>query len=212
MLSKPIAYSITFVVCILLQACIAPNIAILGASPNFLLIPVLLLALRSGIGVASIAGFFLGLLYDGMNSATIGCMALVFVLIAWGIGAIAGNMDTSSISLALIFAGVGSLLSECLYSVVVLLISTDSSGGLTAFVQHALPAFLYTGLFACIALSTITLVMEHGGDYQPKASSSSSAKRNMFSSGNKSKFALGNKKGSTSSMRKTSNTMKSRLH
>ncbi len=211
MLSKPIAYSITFVVCILLQACIAPNIAIFGASPNFLLIPVLLVALHSGIGFASIAGFLLGLLYDGMNSGTIGCMALVFVLIAWAIGAIAGNMDTDSISLALIFAAVGSFISELLYTIAVLLISTDNSGALTAIVQHALPAFLYTAVFACIALATITLVMAQG-DYQPKAGSSSSAKRNVFSSGSRSKSRFGKPRGSSNAIRKKNNAMKSRFH
>ena len=209
MLSKPIAYTVTFVVCILLQACIAPNIAIFGASPNFLLIPVLLVAIHSGIGLASIAGFLLGLLYDGMNSATIGCMALVFVLVAWIVGAIASNMDSDSIAMAAIFAVFGSLFSECLYAFAVLLISTDTSGALGAFIQHALPAFLYTAFFACIALCTITLVMSQN-DYQPKVGGSSSAKRNVFASGNKaSRLTSKNRKKRNA---KKGNVMKSRLH
>ena len=81
-MSKQVVYAITIVLCILLQAGISPAIAIMGCSPNFLLIPVLLISMRSGTGMGSIAGFLLGLLYDLMGSGTIGCMALVFTLIA----------------------------------------------------------------------------------------------------------------------------------
>ena len=77
-MSKQVVYAITIVLCILLQAGISPAIAIMGCSPNFLLIPVLLISMRSGTGMGSIAGFLLGLLYDLMGSGTIGCMALVF--------------------------------------------------------------------------------------------------------------------------------------
>ena len=46
-MSKQVVYAITIVLCILLQAGISPAIAIMGCSPNFLLIPVLLISMRS---------------------------------------------------------------------------------------------------------------------------------------------------------------------
>lgn len=49
-MSKQVVYAITIVLCILLQAGISPAIAIMGCSPNFLLIPVLLISMRSERG------------------------------------------------------------------------------------------------------------------------------------------------------------------
>ena len=177
MLSKPLVYAITFVVCILLQAAVAPNIAILGAQPDFLLIPVVLVALRSGIGTGSLAGFALGVLYDAMSSGTIGCMALVFVLLAWAVGALGANVDTDSVTTVLIFALAAALFSECLYACAVLLTTTDASGALGAFLRRSLVAFVYTAVFSCIALSTITLVAGEGTNYQPRVGQAGSAQR-----------------------------------
>lgn len=177
MLSKPIVYAITFVVCILLQAAVAPNIALLGAQPDFLLIPVVLVALRSGIGTGSAAGFCLGVLYDAMSSGTIGCMALVFVLVAWAVGALGASLSTDSAVVALVFALAASLFSECLYAVAVLLTTTDASGALGAFVCRTLVGFLYTALFSGIALFTITLAMGDQANYQPRAGQGGSARR-----------------------------------
>ncbi len=177
MLGKPLVYAITFVVCILLQAAIAPNIALFGAQPNFLLVPVLLVALRSGTGPASIAGFCLGVLYDAMTSGTIGCMALVLVLVAWVAGALSANIAADNVAVALVYAVVGALFTECLYAVSVLLTTTDSSGALGALVGHALPGFLYTAVFACIGLATITLAMGEGTSYQPRAGQGGGARK-----------------------------------
>ncbi len=179
MLGKPLVYAITFVVCILLQAAVAPNIALFGAQPNFLLVPVLLVALRSGTGPASIAGFCLGLLYDAMTSGTIGCMALVLVLVAWAAGALSANIAADNVAVALAYAVAGALSTECLYAVAVLLTTTDTSGALGAFVGHALPAFLYTAVFACIGLATITLVMGEGASYQPRVGRGGSARKGL---------------------------------
>ncbi len=193
MLGKPLVYAITFVVCILLQAAIAPNIALFGAQPNFLLIPVLLVALRSGTGPASIAGFCLGVLYDAMTSGTIGCMALVLVLVAWIAGALSANIAADNVAVALVYAVAGALFTECLYAIGVLLTTTDSSGAIGAFVGHALPGFLYTAVFACIGLATITLAMGEGGTRQPRAGQGGSARRSRVN-------------------RKSGTTLDSRLH
>ena len=177
MLGKPVVYAITFVACILLQAAVAPNIAIFGAQPNFLLIPVLLVALRSGTGPASIAGFGLGVLYDAMTSGTIGCMALVLVLVAWAAGALSANIAADSVAVALAYAVAGAFFTECLYAVSVLLTTTDTSGALGAFVGHALPGFLYTAVFSCIGLATITLAMGEETKRRPRAGQGGSARK-----------------------------------
>ena len=60
-MDKNLVYAISVIVCALLQLAIAPAVALFGATPNFLIIPVLFIALRSGAVAASVAGFALGL-------------------------------------------------------------------------------------------------------------------------------------------------------
>ena len=158
-MSKQTVYLITFVVCILFQAGIAPAIAIGGCLPNFLIIPVLLVSLRSGSGMGSIAGFACGLLYDLMSNGTVGCMALVFVLVALAVGVVGSGTDTQSPLFTCLVAVVASFLVEFVYGIAATLTNTDSSGALITMLTHAFPTALYTAVFACIALATIGLVM-----------------------------------------------------
>ena len=80
-----------------------------------LLIPVLLISMRSGTGAGSIAGFALGLLYDLMGSGTIGCMALVFTLIAFAVGVAGESIDLFTPIATVIVAVLASLITEIGY-------------------------------------------------------------------------------------------------
>ena len=156
-MSKQVVYAITIVLCILLQAGISPAIAIMGCSPNFLLIPVLLISMRSGTGMGSIAGFLLGLLYDLMGSGTIGCMALVFTLIAFIVGVAGESMDLLTPVATIIVAALSSLILG--YGIAAILTSSEGGGVMSTMLSYSLPSALYTAVFAVIALVTISLVI-----------------------------------------------------
>ena len=158
-MSKQVVYAITIVLCILLQAGISPAIAIMGCSPNFLLIPVLLISMRSGTGMGSIAGFLLGLLYDLMGSGTIGCMALVFTLIAFIVGVAGESMDLLTPVATIIVAALSSLILEVGYGIAAILTSSEGGGVMSTMLSYSLPSALYTAVFAVIALVTISLVI-----------------------------------------------------
>lgn len=158
-MSKQAVYIVTTVLCILLQAGISPAIAIMGATPNFLLIPVLLVSMRSGVGAGSITGFALGLLYDLMGAGTIGCMALVFTLIAFIVGAAAENIDLSTPVAVLVVAIGASLVCEVGYGIAAMLTSAEGGSVMSTMVGYSLPSALYSAVFAIIALLTIGLLM-----------------------------------------------------
>ena len=157
--SKQTVYLITIVLCILLQAGIAPAIAIMGCKPNFLLIPVLLISMRSGTAAGSIAGFSLGLLYDLMGSGTIGCMALVLTLIAFIVGVAGESMDLLTPIVTIGVAVFSSLLLEIGYGIAAILTSSEGGGAMSTMLSYSLPSALYTAVFAVIALVTIGLVI-----------------------------------------------------
>ena len=143
-MSKQVVYAITIVLCILLQAGISPAIAIMGCSPNFLLIPVLLISMRSG---------------TVMGSGTIGCMALVFTLIAFIVGVAGESMDLLTPVATIIVAALSSLILEVGYGIAAILTSSEGGGVMSTMLSYSLPSALYTAVFAVIALVTISLVI-----------------------------------------------------
>ena len=98
-MDKSLVYIITIVVCSLLQLALAPAVQVFGAMPNFLIIPVLFIGLRSGSAMGAVAGFALGLLFDLAGDGVIGAMALSLVIAgvvcgAIGSSAVGGSLGT----------------------------------------------------------------------------------------------------------------------
>lgn len=158
-MSKQSVYIVTVIVCILMQAGIAPAISIMGAAPNFLLIPVLLIAMRSSTAASSIAGFLLGLLYDLMGNGTVGCMALVFTLIAFAVSVAAETIDMRTPVVTIIVSFIASFIVEIGYAIVAILTSSAGGGMLSTMLTYSLPSALYTAFIVIIALLTIGLVI-----------------------------------------------------
>jgi rod shape-determining protein MreD len=156
-LNKQAIYLITIVLCLILQAGIAPAISIAGCSPNFLFIPVLLVSFRSGMGAGGITGFFMGLVYDLMGNGTVGCMALVFTITALLLGLLSGGMDFATPLSSALLAAFSSLFVELLYAIVSVLTSSEGGGAMSTVFTYSLPSALYTAVFAVIALLTIGL-------------------------------------------------------
>lgn len=157
-MDKSLAYIITLVVCILLQLGIAPVIAIMGAQPNFLLIPVLLIASRSGAGAGGIAGFLLGLLYDFAGDGVIGAMALSFTVVALIVGLLSSAMDMSP-AVGGIVGFVFGIVSSLFYGIVTVLGSSDAAGAFSTMFTYALPSGIYTAVLAALALLTMGFVI-----------------------------------------------------
>ena len=157
-MSKGLAYIITLIVCILLQLAIAPVIAIMGASPNFLLIPVLLIASRSGAGAGGVAGFLLGLLSDFAGDGVIGAAAFSFTLVALIVGLMGSAMEMSP-AVGAVIGLVFGVASELVYGLVCVLGSMASTGAFSTALTYALPCGIYTGIFAALALLTMGLVV-----------------------------------------------------
>lgn len=158
-MSKPFVYIVTFVVCIFLQVAVAPAISIGGCSPDFLLIPVLLVSLHSGVALGSLAGFGLGLLEDFIGDGAVGCMALAFTLIALIVGLAAAGVDLTTPALQAVVGLVSPFLMELFYGLANIMTSSDASGAMTAMAAYSVPCALYTALFCVFALLTIRLVM-----------------------------------------------------
>lgn len=154
-MDKGLLYIITTVICILLQLAIAPAIQVFGALPNFLIIPVLFIALRSGATAGSIAGFALGLLYDFAGNGVIGAMPLAFVVVALLVGLAGSAMEMGPV-MAAVVAIVASILGELLYGLATMFGAAAADGALATMFAYALPCGIYTAVFAAIALALMS--------------------------------------------------------
>jgi rod shape-determining protein MreD len=84
------------VAALLLQTTVAPNIRILGASPDFALIIVVCVGLLRGCQVGAVFGFLTGVLVGVALLEPLGMSALVFVIVGYFAGRYAETADLSA--------------------------------------------------------------------------------------------------------------------
>ncbi len=156
-MDKTIVYAITIIVCLALQMAVAPAIQIMGARPDFLIIPVLFIALRSGSTAGAVSGFILGLFYDFAGDTVVGAMALTYCVVALAVGLLGRAMETSPVAGAVVGLVFG-FLTEPLYGLATVLGSVASNGGFDTMLTYAVPSGLYTAVFCAVALLTMSLV------------------------------------------------------
>lgn len=162
-MNKSAVYAITIVVCLLLQLGLAPAIAIGGCTPCFLLIPVLIIAMRSGAPSASVAGFILGLIADFAGSGAIGCTALAFIIVAIIVGILCSAMENASPIMSLIVGVAAPFFFEIIFGVSSVLTNVSAAGAWSAMFGYALPSAFYTLVFACLGLVSMNLVIADDG-------------------------------------------------
>ena len=79
---------IVMLVMLVLQFYLRPRLGNARVSPDFLLIALMLFAMRSGAGAGAVAGFLIGLIEDSLTPARFGAGALAHTLVgyfaAWG--------------------------------------------------------------------------------------------------------------------------------
>jgi rod shape-determining protein MreD len=99
---------------LLLQTTVAPNIRILGASPDFALIIVVSVALLRGCQTGAIFGFLTGTLVGVALLEPLGMTALVFVIVGYFAGRYAETADLSAPVAPLVAVFVATLLASVL--------------------------------------------------------------------------------------------------
>lgn len=156
-MDKNLVYAISVIACALLQLAIAPAVAFFGATPNFLIIPVLFIALRSGAVAASVAGFALGLLYDFAGDGVIGAMALAFVLTGLAAGLLGANMEVGPM-MAAVLGIVFSVVAALVFGLATALGSSAAGSVMGVLASYSLPCGVYTAVFAALGLATMTMV------------------------------------------------------
>ncbi len=141
-------------VSVVLQIVLAPNIAILGALPDFVLVYVAISAMLLKRDSVVVMAFVVGLLVDLMGTSTVGVCAGLFALAAFASSRAAGFFGNDTLGATFAISMVVSLLVEVLYAG--FYVSAAGVPALDALGQRALPCALYDCAMVLITLPVLT--------------------------------------------------------
>lgn len=132
-----------------LQAALAPYLAIGQVVPNFLLLVVITIALVEGPAPGAAVGFSAGLIFDLLGSGPVGPMILVLTLTGYLTGLMHENMFAEGWLLPLTVLAVATLSAEVAYGLILILLG---SGGpfWSTFLTKMLPGAVYNTVLALL--------------------------------------------------------------
>ncbi|MCL2504373.1 MAG: rod shape-determining protein MreD [Coriobacteriia bacterium] len=143
----------------LLQAMFAPYLAIGKATPNFLLLVVITLALVQGPTSGASAGFIAGLLFDLLGTGAVGPMALVLTITGYLAGMLHEQMFAEGWLAPLVALAVASLVAEVAYGA---LLGVLGEGGpfFSAFITKMFPRVLYNIVLALLVYPLLARLLK----------------------------------------------------
>ncbi len=135
---------------LLLQAGLAPYLAIGGVTPNFMLLVVVTLALTTGPTEGCIAGFAGGLLFDLLGTGPVGPMALVLAVVGYLAGLMHEQMFAEGWLLPLTVMGVAALSTELAYGLLLSIMGSSEVSFWSALFTTMLPSAIYNTVLALL--------------------------------------------------------------
>jgi len=147
----------------LIQVVFGPPLTILGVTPNFLMVAVIIIAFVRGSKEGTIAGFVAGLLFDLIGATVVGPMALALTITGFVAGILREQIFASSWLLPVTILGIASLVSEGMYLIVVLALGSPMNFFAALFTK-ALPGALYAMLIAVLSFPWLTKYLRKSVD------------------------------------------------
>jgi len=159
--SKLTTSLMTLFAAFVMQVMFAPPLSIMGVTPNFLMVAVVVIAFMRGSRDGTILGFFAGLLFDLIGTTVVGPMALALTITGFIAGLMKEQIFASSWVLPVTVLGVASLIAETIYLVMLTALGMPMSF-FSAFFTRALPGALYCMLIAIIVFPALTRFLNLG--------------------------------------------------
>ncbi|PKQ15956.1 MAG: rod shape-determining protein MreD [Actinobacteria bacterium HGW-Actinobacteria-7] len=134
---------------LILQAGVAPYIAIGGVVPSFPLLVVVTLALATGPTEGAAAGFAAGLLFDLLGTGPVGPMCMVLTVVGYAAGLLHEQMFAEGWLLPLTVLAIAALSAELAYGLILAVLGEGGSFW-SALVSKMLPAAVYNTSLALL--------------------------------------------------------------
>ncbi|MCL2526264.1 MAG: rod shape-determining protein MreD [Coriobacteriia bacterium] len=157
--------TISLLAALLLQVVFGPPLTILGVTPNFLMVAVIIIAFVRGSKEGTIVGFIAGLLFDLVGTTVVGPMALALTLTGFVAGILKEQIFATGWVLPVSVLGIASLASEGIYLVMITALGVPMSF-FAALATRALPGALYAMLIAVVCFPIMTKFLGKGTDVE----------------------------------------------
>jgi rod shape-determining protein MreD len=150
-----------------LQVTVVSEVSIAGASPDLIVVLLILLIADRDPVSAVVIGFLLGFLQDLGNASFLGMNALAKSIIAYGASRIGGDFLPENIIFKALLIVIASLVNDLL----VLIITTgfDVIEIVISFFRYSILSAVYAGLVGLVALTVLRImsgrVVHHRGGY-----------------------------------------------
>lgn len=130
------------------QLVIAPKVAVLGIEPDFLVLLLVILALRTGAGGGALIGFGIGILQGLVVPETLGMDALAKCIVGWFVGKVAPKLALEGPLLYFGLPAVALLAHDLIY--LVCLTRLDVVRLAEIFALRSVPIAIYTGVLSVV--------------------------------------------------------------
>lgn len=146
------------VIAVLLQIIVAPNIAIAGAMPNFLLVFGMIVAIASPREGGVVLPFALGMIFDLMGGGPVGAMAFLLTLASFAASRAFSVLDNENLFMPFVTLIVSMLAVELFYGVFLVWFGVDVAM-IDAFLYRGLPCALYDAVFGLVLYPILSRVL-----------------------------------------------------
>lgn len=143
-----------------LQCVLAPNIAILGAMPNFCLAFVATAAMLRQSDDVIVVAFVLGLATDLFGGGTVGISAALFTLTAFIASRASALLGNETVAASLLISMAASFIAEAIYAF--FYVATVGVPAWDAFALRAAPCALYDCAVVLIVMPLLSHVFTRG--------------------------------------------------
>ena len=130
------------------QLVLAPKMAIAGVRPDFLVLLLVILALRTGPAGGALLGFTIGILQGLIVPETLGMDALAKAVVGWAVGKIAPTLAMEGPPLYFGLPAVSLLAHDVVF--LVCLTRLDVLRIAEVFVLQSVPIAVYTGVLSVV--------------------------------------------------------------
>ncbi|MBQ9690978.1 MAG: rod shape-determining protein MreD [Eggerthellaceae bacterium] len=151
-------------IAIIFQIVVAPNIAILGAQPNFIVVYIIVISMIHPSDTTLVLAFISGLIFDALAQQPFGIMAFILVVSAFLFGRIYDKFTSNNIAVPLVVAMLCSLLVEVLSVGAYTEISATTPEFFSALIHTALPNTLYDSAAVLLVMPLLVKSLQGSDD------------------------------------------------
>ena len=161
-----IAVAVGAVIAVLLQIVVAPNIALFGAMPIFVVAYALLVAIVRPATAGPVMPFVLGLVFDLLSGRPVGAMAFLLVLMTFLAARAFSVLDNDTLFMPVTIFVVATFAAEMLYGALLIGLGLSASP-VDAFLYRALPCALYDCVIGLVLYPLAARVLAGAAPAQP---------------------------------------------